>query len=106
EFRQLGLVVPRIELCRPAVHVQIDDRLGFGREVRKPRQRQMHLHRRVLSFFCGSPARHQRQRRSTEPHARRTEELATREEQLLFKDWMHMTSRKEWEPRINTDKHG
>ena len=31
---QLGLVVPGVDLARPAVHEQPDDALGLGREVR------------------------------------------------------------------------
>ena len=39
---QLGLVVPEVELRRGAVHVQVDDALGLGREVRIAGERLVH----------------------------------------------------------------
>ena len=38
---QFGLVVPGIDLRRPAVHEQPDDRLRLAREVRRPRRQRV-----------------------------------------------------------------
>src|SRR6185369_9419188 len=36
EFLELGFVVPRVDLRRPAVHVEVDQAFGRWRAMRKP----------------------------------------------------------------------
>ena len=50
---ELGLVVPSIELARPAVHVQVDDGLGRRLVVREARQRRVGRGHRGLRLLRG-----------------------------------------------------
>ncbi len=86
---QLRLVVPEIELGRSAIHVQIDEAHGLGREVRKTGQRRMHpRHRRSRSpQQLARPERGQRQ--TAEADTRIAEELTPGLIQLELEQRIH-----------------
>ena len=88
---QLRLVVVEVELAGRALHVEVDDTLGLGREVRagKRRRGRAVCHHRRRTVRRGAATKEPGKRRGTEPRAdggrRHTEEPPARhvEEVLL-----------------------
>ena len=86
-FVEHRLGVERVDVRRPAVHEQVDDLLGPGREVGRPRgQRVERIGRRRARPGRGERsepavvAEHARQAEEAEAHAAAVEDLATGEE--------------------------
>src|SRR5690606_23537387 len=82
---QPGLVVPGVELGRPAVHVQVNDGLGLRREMRQTRQGGMNRSSRrrrgraepIMPGETGEAERSQ-------ANAAASKKLTTREEEIVL----------------------
>jgi hypothetical protein len=73
---ELRLVIPHVDLRRPAVHVQVDEPLGLGRVVRQAGEHGMNARATRLGRRTEGIARHGRERDGTGAQAGGAEELA------------------------------
>ena len=86
---QSGFMVEQIQLRRTARLKQIDDALGFGREMRQPRQARVRgLAGGRAGCVCVSVEQGRQSRRS-DAGAGQTEEMAAGESKLMFEPGVH-----------------
>ncbi len=83
------LMVPQVDLRRSAVHVQVNDRLGPGGEMRQARQRRVH-HFRGAGLGCGGAAQHGGDGHRSESQSCRPEKLAPRLQAMIVDQWIHV----------------